>query len=109
MPPVAGRKGYDAEHLHQYCDCYRMQPVIPLRTVKRKPKVGLPKLLNCSKYRQRNIIDVDVRLAEGEPQDRYSLRQAGEKFFRNGHASLHTAVPTAVLFVQNLALPVAAS
>ena len=39
-------KGYDAEHLRRYCDRYRMQPVIPLRTMKRKPK-----------YRQRNIIE----------------------------------------------------
>lgn len=45
----------------------------------------------------------DVRLAEGEPQDWHSLRQAGKKFCRHGHAGLHTAVPTAVLFVQNLA------
>lgn len=30
--------GYDAEHLRQYCDSYRTQPVIPLRTLKRKPK-----------------------------------------------------------------------
>lgn len=44
----------------------------------------------------------DVRLAEGEPQDWYSLRQAGKKFCRNGHAGLHAVVPTAVLFLQNL-------
>jgi len=30
--------GCDAEHLRQYCDSYRTQPVIPLRTLKRKPK-----------------------------------------------------------------------
>lgn len=31
-------KGYDAEYLHHYCDRYRMQPVIPQRIMKRKPK-----------------------------------------------------------------------
>lgn len=50
-------KGYDAEHLRQYCDRYRMQPVIPLRTMKRKPKPGLPRLFDRPKYRQRNIIE----------------------------------------------------
>lgn len=28
--------GCDAEHLRQYCASYRTQPVIPLRTLKRK-------------------------------------------------------------------------
>lgn len=50
-------KGYDAEHLRQYCDRYRMQPVIPQRTMKRKPKPGLPRLFDRPKYRQRNIIE----------------------------------------------------
>ncbi|RMN34962.1 Transposase [Pseudomonas coronafaciens pv. zizaniae] len=50
-------KGYDAEALHQYCDRYRMQPVIPLRSMKRKPKPGLPRLFDRPKYRQRNIIE----------------------------------------------------
>lgn len=50
-------KGYDAEHLRRYCDRYRMQPVIPLRTMKRKPKPGLPRLFDKPKYRQRNIIE----------------------------------------------------
>ncbi len=50
-------KGYDAEHLRRYCDRYRMQPVIPLRTMKRKPKLGLPRLFDKPKYRQRNIIE----------------------------------------------------
>ncbi|CAI9007773.1 hypothetical protein EMIT0324P_70246 [Pseudomonas chlororaphis] len=35
----------------------RMQPVIPLRTMKRKPKPGLPRLFDKPKYRQRNIIE----------------------------------------------------
>lgn len=50
-------KGYDAEHLRQYCDRYRMQPVIPQRSMKRKPKPGLPRLFDRPKYRQRNIIE----------------------------------------------------
>lgn len=36
----------------------RMQPVIPLRLMKRKPKPGLPRLFDRPKYRQRNIIPV---------------------------------------------------
>ncbi|WP_411015794.1 transposase, partial [Salmonella sp. s28719] len=39
-------KGYDAESLRRYCDRYRMQPVIPYRTMKRKPKPGLPRLFD---------------------------------------------------------------
>lgn len=31
-------KGYDAEALHRYCDRYRIQPAIPLRSMKRKPR-----------------------------------------------------------------------
>jgi transposase len=54
-------KGYDAGHLRQYCDRYRMRPVISLRTVKPKPKPkpkpGLPRLFDRPKYRQRNIIE----------------------------------------------------
>lgn len=38
--------GYEAEHLRQYCDRYRMQPVIPLRAMKRKPKPELPRLFD---------------------------------------------------------------
>lgn len=44
----------------------------------------------------------DVWLAEGESQDRHTLRQAGKKFCRHGYTGLHAALPTAVLFVQNL-------
>ncbi|MEZ7177659.1 transposase, partial [Pseudomonas mosselii] len=47
----------DAESLRQYCDRYRMQPVIPLRDMKRKPKPGLPWLFDKPKYRQRNAIE----------------------------------------------------
>ncbi len=44
-------------HFAGYCDQYRMQPVIPLRSIKRKPKPGLPRLFDRPKYRQRNIIE----------------------------------------------------
>lgn len=50
-------KGYDAEALRRYCDQYRMQPVIPMRSMKRNPKPGLPRLFDRPKYRQRNIIE----------------------------------------------------
>ncbi|RMO60515.1 ISPs1a-2 [Pseudomonas amygdali pv. eriobotryae] len=36
---------------------YRIQPVIPLRTMPRKPRPGLPRLFYLPKYRQRNIIE----------------------------------------------------
>ncbi len=39
------------------CDQYQMQPVIPLRSMKRKPKHGLPRLFDRPKYRQHNIIE----------------------------------------------------
>ena len=39
----------------------------------------------------------DVRLAEGKPPDRYSLRQAGKKFCRHSHVGLHATMPTALL------------
>lgn len=50
-------KGYDADALRRYCDRYRMQPVIPLLAMKRKPKPGLPRLFDRPKYRQRNVIE----------------------------------------------------
>lgn len=34
-----------------------MQPVIPLRSMKRKSKPGLARLFDRPKYRQRNIIE----------------------------------------------------
>ncbi len=34
-----------------------MQPAIPLRSMKRKPKPILPKLFDRPKYRHRNIIE----------------------------------------------------
>jgi len=50
-------KGYDAKALRRYCDQCRMQPVIPLRSMRRKSKPGLPRLFDHPKYRQRNIIE----------------------------------------------------
>ena len=50
-------KGYDAESLRKYCDRYRMQPIIPYRVMKRKPKPGLPRLFDKPKYRERNVIE----------------------------------------------------
>lgn len=50
-------KGYDAEALRRYYDQNRMQPVIPLRSMKRKSKPGLPRLFDRPKYRQRNILE----------------------------------------------------
>lgn len=44
-------KRYDAEAR------YPKQPVIPLRTMKRKPKPGLSRLFDHPKYRQWNIIE----------------------------------------------------
>ncbi len=49
--------GYDAESFRQYCDRYRMQPVIPYRVMKRKPKPGLARLFDKPKYRERNVIE----------------------------------------------------
>ncbi|MNQ60697.1 hypothetical protein D3C85_749870 [compost metagenome] len=40
-----------------YAARYRMQSVIPLRRMKRKPWPGLPRLFDRPKYRQRNIIE----------------------------------------------------
>lgn len=54
---ILADKGYDADALRRYCDRYRMQPVIPLRAMKRKPKPGLPRLFDRPKYRQRNVIE----------------------------------------------------
>lgn len=35
---VLADEGYDAEALRRYCDQYRMQSAIPLRSMMRKPK-----------------------------------------------------------------------
>ena len=50
-------KGYDAEALRQHCDRYRMQPVNPLLSTKRKPRPSLPRLFDNPKYMQRNMIE----------------------------------------------------
>ncbi|WP_372240085.1 hypothetical protein [Pseudomonas sp. BAV 2493] len=67
-------KGYDAEHSSQYCDRYRMRPLIPLRTMKRKVKVFRPSEIPVAQHHR-----ADVRLAEGEGQYRRSLRKASKK------------------------------
>lgn len=57
---AAGRQGYDAEALRQYCDrylIYRMQPVIPLKTMKHKPQPRLPRLFDWPKYAEREVIE----------------------------------------------------
>ena len=50
-------KGYDCEALRCYCDDYRMRSVIPLRSMKRKPRSGLSRLFDRPKYRKRNTIE----------------------------------------------------
>lgn len=49
-------KGYDAEQLRQYCGCYRMQPN-SAPNHETKPELGLPRLFDRPKCRQRNIIE----------------------------------------------------
>lgn len=39
-------------------------------------QAGAISTADCSNNRQLNIIERDIQLAEGEPQDRHSLRQA---------------------------------
>lgn len=43
--------------MRRYCGRYCVQPVIPLRSMKRKPRPGLPRLFDRPKYRQRNVIE----------------------------------------------------
>ena len=59
-------KGYDTEALRRYCDRYRMQPVTPLRSMKRKPRPGLPSLYDRPKYRQRMYSGVASRVGVGD-------------------------------------------
>ncbi|BAQ73837.1 IS4, transposase [Pseudomonas sp. Os17] len=91
-------KGYDAETLHRYCDRYRMQPVIPLRSMKRKPKPGLPRLFDRPKYRQHNIIE---RMFGWLKENRRTVTRF-EKLCSYGLAGLRHAVFTTILFVQSL-------
>jgi transposase len=102
---LLANKGYDAEALRRYYDRYRMQPVIPLRSMKRKPKPGLPRLFDRPKYRQRNIIERNVWLVEGKPPHRDTLRQTRKKLRGDGFAGLCYAVFTTLLFVQSLSPP----
>jgi len=50
-------KGYDCEALRCCCDDYRMKLVISLRSMKRKPRSGLPRLIDRPKYRKRDTIE----------------------------------------------------
>ncbi len=50
-------EGYGIEALRRYCDQYRTQLAIPLRSMKRKPKPDLSRLFDRPKYRQRHIIE----------------------------------------------------
>ena len=92
-----------AEALRRYCDKYRMQPVLPLRSMKRKPKPGLPRLFDRPKYRQRDIIERMFGWLK-EPPDRNALRQTREKLRRHGLTGLFHAVFATSLFVQSLAI-----
>lgn len=92
-------KGYDAGALRRYCDQYRMQPVIPLRSMTREPKPGLARLFDRPKYRQRNIIE---RMFGWLKEDRDTLRQACKKLCRHGLTGLFHAMFATTLFVQSL-------
>ncbi|WP_122359695.1 IS5 family transposase, partial [Pseudomonas coronafaciens] len=54
---VLADKGYDSQVIRQCCDRYGMQPVIPLRKMHRKPRPGLPRLLDRPQYKKRNVIE----------------------------------------------------
>lgn len=76
-----------------------MQPVFLRYTMKRTYKPGLPRPVYRPKYRQRNFIDVDVKLAQTKLKNRYPLRQACQELYRDGNAGLQAAVLTTVLFI----------
>ncbi len=92
-------KGYDAEALRRYCDQYRMQSVIPMRSMKRKPKPGH---LDCliGPNTDSATSSSTCWLVEREPPHRDTLRQAREKLCRHGLTGLLYAVFAASLFVQ---------
>ena len=96
---VLADKGYDAEALRRYCDRYRMQPVIPLRSMKRKPKPGLPRLFDRPKYQQRNIIE---RMFGWLKENRRIVTRFDKLAKSYGFAGLFHAVFATSLFVQNL-------
>ncbi len=50
-------KGYDCQALRRYFGGYRMKSVMPLRSMKRKPRPGLPRLFYLPKYCKRNVIE----------------------------------------------------
>ena len=58
---------------------YRMQVVIPLRSMKSKPKPGLTKLFDRSKNRQRNVIE---RMC-GLPKENRRIVERFDKFARS--------------------------
>ncbi|QEU26813.1 transposase (plasmid) [Pseudomonas luteola] len=54
---VLADKGYDSEALRQYCDRFRIKPIIPLCQMHRRPKKGLPRLFDRPAYCKRNAIE----------------------------------------------------
>lgn len=93
---------YDAEHLRQYCDRYRMRPVIQLRTMKRKTKRGLPRLFDRTKYQQRNIIERMFGQLKESRRIGTRYDKLAKNFCCNGHAGLCATLFSPVFFVQNL-------
>lgn len=102
MPQTVADKGYDAESLRQYCDRYRMQPVIPYRAMRRKPKPGLPRLLVKPEYRERNVIERLFCWLKEHRRLRDPLLQTHNKLCRDGYTGLLPAVFTTPHFVQGL-------
>lgn len=84
-------KGY-AEAVLRYCDRYRMQPVIPLRSMTRKPKPGLTRLFDRPQVPPAQYHRAHVRLAEREPPYRQAFRQTCKKLRRYGSAGMFPAV-----------------
>ncbi|MNP47941.1 hypothetical protein D3C76_1420290 [compost metagenome] len=82
-----------------------MQPVILLRSMKRKPKPGLPRLFDRPKYRQRNIIE---RMFGWLKENRRIVTRF-DKFEKNYAAMVSLACSMRCLrlslFVQSLAKP----
>ncbi len=95
-------KGYDAKALSRYCDQYRMQPVIPRRSMKRKPKPGLLRLFDRPKYRQRNIIERMFGRLKENSRIVTRFDKLAKKLCRNGLAGLFHMVFATSLFVQIL-------
>ena len=92
-------KGYDAEFLRQYCDRYRMQPVIPYRLMKRKPNRGCRACSTKPNTGSATLSSDCFRLAEGASSLGDPLLQARKKLCRDGQVGLRAAVSTTLLFV----------